>query len=214
MFSPYTWGSKGGGRPARTPPSPDAPDITVGPADALGQPRNPSSAASTTGGHTVQDNVPDNDHSDAAAASGLADVINACLAYIISIIQVLAAAGGSHGQLHVLQFVKHLLELLAVNGLDADTECLVEAAPADNDRKELLESFLMALSTEDAPPAGIVAQLVEIVKDCNISGEPAACAAPESPPPAQPMIFHPKNPDTPTVTIRAYDNIFRRFLQR
>ena len=180
MFSPYTWGSKGGGRPSREPPSPDAPDITVGPADALGQPRNPSSTASITGGHTAQDNVPDNVHSDAAAASGLDDVINACLAYIISIIQVLAAAGGSHGQLHVLQFVKHLLELLllAVNGLDADTECLVEAAPADNDREELLESFLMALSTEDAPPAGIVAQLVEIVKDCNIPGEPAACAAP------------------------------------
>ena len=33
MFSPYTWGSKGGGRPSREPPSPDAPDITVGPAD-------------------------------------------------------------------------------------------------------------------------------------------------------------------------------------
>ena len=33
-------------------------------------------------------------------------------------------------------------------------------------------------------------------------------------PPARTMIFHPKNSDTPTVTIRAYDNIFQRFFQR
>ena len=33
-------------------------------------------------------------------------------------------------------------------------------------------------------------------------------------PPARLMIFHPKNSDTPTVTIRAYPNIFQRFLQR
>ena len=106
--------------------------------------------------------MPDNDHSDAAAASGLAAVINACLAYVISLIHVLTSAGGPHGQLHVFQFVKHLLELLAVNGLDADTECLVEAAPGAAFRAELLESIVMALSTEDASPPGIVTQLVEI----------------------------------------------------
>ena len=33
-------------------------------------------------------------------------------------------------------------------------------------------------------------------------------------PPARTMIFHPRKSDTPTVTIRACDNIFQRFFQR
>ena len=115
MFSPYTWGSKGGGRPSREPPSPDAPDITVGPADALGQPQTLSSAASNTGGNTASANVPSN-HSTSAAAFDLAAVITACLAYITSLINVLISAGGPHGQLHVFQFVKHLLPGAAGSG--------------------------------------------------------------------------------------------------
>ena len=104
MFSPLTWGSKGGGRPAREPPSPDAPDITVGPADALGQPRDPSSAASNTGGNTAPATALANERAASAPASGLVAVINECLAYITSLLQVLTSAGGPPGQLHVFLF--------------------------------------------------------------------------------------------------------------
>ena len=175
MFSPFTGESKGGGRPLqRFPPSPDAPESTVGPADALGQPRDPSSTASNTGGHTAPANAPANERAASAPAPDLVAVINACLAYITSLLQVLTSAGGPPGQLHVFLFGKHLLELLAVNGLDVDTECLLEACPADDARAELLESIWMALSTEGASPPGIVTHLVELIKDCIIPGEPAA----------------------------------------
>ena len=197
MFSPFTGESKGGGRPIqRFTPSRDAPEPTVGPADALGQPRDPSSAVINTGGNTVPATAPADERAASAPASGLVVVINACLAYITSLLQVLTSAGGPPGQLHVFLFGKHLLELLAVNGLDVDTECLIEACPADDARAELLESIWLALSTEGASPSGIVTHLVELIKDCIIPGAPAACAAPAA---AASASSEPKIPTGPSL---------------
>ena len=202
MFSPYTWGSKGGGRPAQSPLSPDAPDITVGPADALGQPRNPSSAASNTGGNAVSANVPANNRGAAAPAFGYTAILDACISYLHSLIPVLISAGGPHGSLHVFHFVKYLLELFvkAEQASSSWLDCLAAFVEDGDVRVDLLESILMALSTEGAAPADIVAQLVDIVKgiakDIAIDFEPAVCAAPASAASASFATKIPTDPDS------------------
>ena len=139
--SPRTEASgKRGGHPSnRAPPTPDAPESIAVPADALEQPRNPSSTTSNDGGTAVQDNghpaVPDNEAPELPPDT--VDVASACLQHTKNILQAILCAGAPHGGRDVFCLVKNILEHYSVNTLDEDTECLVEVVP-DKDERALL----------------------------------------------------------------------------
>ena len=162
--------------PPSSVPPPNAPDFTDVPADALGHPRNPSSAESNTGGITASTNV--QTATPAAAAIGgalpdFSDIVAACLAHVIFLIQALGLAGGDPGKEDVFQLVKKILEHLAISELDEDSECLIEFMPVEEDRTALIEDISAALAIEGASTAGIVNQLIDLVA----SPTAGACAA-------------------------------------
>ena len=170
MLSPFTGIGNRGGHPANdTPPPPNAPDFTDVPADALGHPRNPSSAESNTGGITASTNV--QTATPAAAAIGgalpdFSDIVAACLAHVIFLIQALGLAGGDPGKEDVFQLVKKILEHLAISELDEDSECLIEFMPVEEDRTALIEDISAALAIEGA-------SMWEGPRECNVPNHPA-----------------------------------------
>ena len=198
MLSPFTGIGNRGGHPANdTPPPPNAPDFTDVPADALGHPRNPSSAESNTGGITASTNV--QTATPAAAAIGgalpdFSDIVAACLAHVIFLIQALGLAGGDPGKEDVFQLVKKILEHLAISELDEDSECLIEFMPVEEDRTALIEDISAALAIEGASTAGIVNQLIDLVASPTAG---ACAAAPASAPEAAPLSLPPSPPSLP-----------------
>ena len=149
LLSPRTAvaSGKGGGHPSnRAPPTPNAPESIAVPADALEQPRNPSSATSD-GGHAAPDNVhPDGLANDTSLSpSTIADLSSACLRHVTNILKTLRYAGAMPGSQDVLHFVKNILEHFSVNNLDEDLDCLVSAQPDQQARAEFVVDVAAAL---------------------------------------------------------------------